>query len=153
MGPPPLSAKLKRLDTLVGDPQDPKDTRAAARILRKYANSFPKLEAQLELYTFEEFKSLLKALRADYKSLSIALKARTADKVGEFVKTDSNTAGLQLRELKPLAQVGIKARVDTIEQIKRLDLNRDELKRKGLEKETTIIQYIIDRRQSRVLRD
>jgi hypothetical protein len=153
MGPPSLNAKLKALHKFTGGTKGAIETKKASQILANYTHERPQLKAQLELYTFSEFGSLIKGLSAGYNSLRAALQSKGVDKVAEYVKIDSKTAGLQLRDLKPIEKLKPSRRFDTIAQIKRLDINRDELEPAGVKKETLIIQYVIDRRQSRVPRE
>jgi MoxR-like ATPase len=146
MGPPSFAAKLNALSKFTGE-ANPTDNVAAAKLLSQYADAEPQLRAQLELYTFDEFKSLVRALRADHKSLASSLRAKTAKEVAEFVKHDSRSVTLQLRGLAKLEKDG--RRYKTIKQIKSLDVDREELKKSEI-RETPLIQYLIDRRESRV---
>ena len=123
------------------------ENKAAISLLSQYADQSAELKMQLELYTFAEFKSLIRALCAT-APLSIRLNAMTAAGLAQFVKSDSQSAALQLRELEPaLTELGLSAK--TITKLKQLPIDREELRRKKI-RETRIIQYFIDRKLSRI---
>lgn len=147
MGPPSLTAKLKALHIFTDGVANSPENKAAIDLLSQYVNESAELKMQLELYTFAEFKSLIKALTVS-TPLSVRLNAMTAASLAQFVESDSQSAALQLRELKPTL-TELKLAAKTITKLKQLPINREELRRKKI-RETRIIQYFIDRKLSRI---
>lgn len=148
MGPPRLQAKLDAFQKFTEDKKNGTDTKLGRRLISQFARKDPRLEAQLELYTFAEFKSLVKALRGGKSSVAEKLKSMSATDFADFVDNDSETVALRLSDLEPLSIIS--EEVKTIAQLMRVKITRDRLEQKGISRETPIIQYLIDRRQSRV---
>lgn len=154
MGPPSLTAKLRSLHKFTGDPRTSAECKAASQLLKRYCNEQPRMAAQLEFYTFSEFKSFLIGLAGGNNSLRAALEKMTSVTLADQVARDSKTVGLQLPDLKPLEKLQIVvSRLNTVARIKKLDINRDALHDAGVKREPLLVQYLIDRRQSRVTRD
>jgi ATPase family associated with various cellular activities (AAA) len=145
MGPPTLKEKLKHFDKFLREDSSPLSKKAARLIADRLKGRF-RTSAQLEFYTFSEFKNLVRQLGNDITAITSKLETMTSDTFATFVNDDSQFIYLRLRDLEPLRKLIPEAQ--TLGDLKQLDISREQLRAQRIEV-TKVIQYLLDLQESR----
>src|ERR1035437_6908443 len=161
MGPPTLTAKLGSLNRFVDDSEDKPKTdkenfeaetliKEAAKLIEDFLVDKPQLRVQLELYTYGEFGSFVKALAHGKNSLAEKLKEMSQDDFVKYVNQDSKYVGLRISDLVPLGKCNVPHWSDwkTMADLDKLEFDRKTLVDKECEI-TPIIRYLLDRHESK----
>jgi SpoVK/Ycf46/Vps4 family AAA+-type ATPase len=149
MGPPTLSAKLSDFHRFVGENTATDKTKEAATSFSKLAAATAPTEGQLELYTFAEFKGLVKRLGEDIETIVEKLKKMSASDLSRMVDEDSQTATLRLRDLQ---ESSISYDKISAKKIQSLRINRKKLEKKQAVP-NQITRYVMDWSESRIPED
>ena len=147
MGPPTLEEKVRELHRFLGEQDLTVHSREAGRRLLELARAVPRIESQLEFYTFSEFRGLLKRLGRGGEALEKKLKGMSEAELAGFVDEDSVSATLRLRDLQTGSRWS--PAKTTLDEIRGLDLDRENLNRKGVVL-SQMTRYLLDRKECRV---
>jgi hypothetical protein len=147
MGPPTLKEKVNELHRFVGEQSLTPHSIEAGRRLCELARAVPRIEAQLEFYTFSEFKGLVKQLGRSGEAVEQRLTKMSETEFTAFVDEDSASATLRLRDLQTGSRRS--AAKTTLDEIRRLNLDREKLSKKGVIL-TQMTRYLLDRRECRL---
>jgi len=142
MGPPTLKAKLTSIHKFFGLDDATEEMKEAAAAIEKHLTHYPRTKVQLELYTYGEFLSFIKAVANMETGILSAVKKMTDVEFAERVKKDSEYVGLRTSDLN--AKWGNTWRTMA-------DLDRRKFARKAIQenKITPIDRYLFDRRESK----
>jgi hypothetical protein len=147
VGPPTLSAKVAEFHRFVGEEKSSDITRQAAELLWKHARKTPRIEAQLQLYTFSEFKGFVKRLGKDAKSVETNLQSTSPEEFAAKVDEDSASATLRLRELQTTSKWSFKN--TSLTELEQLRISRAKLEKKEIAP-NQITRYLLDWKESRL---
>lgn len=137
MGPPTLKEKLNHLHVFLGKEESSKTKKAATKI-RSYIKKAPRVKDQLELLTFGEFKTLMREVCEAQEDDTIQVVGR--EKFQEAVNGFSKYVTLRLSDAEDLGSTEL----DVL-------LNMDMVAKKpeSLQRRPPIIQYLVDRKESK----
>lgn len=145
MGPPTLSEKLKRLKAFFSEKSfDPMKAKQAAAKVRKYAKKGTWLYAQLELFTFDEFKHFLNRI-GNGTNIGNKLASLRQHELEDMVRDYSKYVTLKLDDLSS-------KHPDAFSKWKFRDWDDfpiDDIKPKQGEELSEMERYLLDRRESK----
>lgn len=153
MGPPTLPAKLDSLHRFIGDKAPSDETKESARLINMLLLDKPRTRVQLELYTYGEFVSFVKALAkggGGKDGLLQEVKTYVAETFAEKVEQDSKYVGLRTSDLDVLSDLKVKKSKDwkTLNDLDKLKFTFQSFDNRKSDI-TPIIRYLLDRRESK----
>jgi ATPase family protein associated with various cellular activities (AAA) len=143
VGPPSLEAKCERIHLFFGSGEEATTAtrKAGARILKMCGGRDRWLQQQLALYTFGDFKTLIRRISPRKDEIYTKIRALGRDELRDLVKADSKTAVLQFDDLEGILN---DYRVETVEELDTVNIDFSRFR-----PERPVIRFVRDRKQSR----
>lgn len=145
MGPPKLEEKLANVHKVFGLKAATEQTVKAGTTIREYLIGESTLQQQLGLYTYGEYRALLKSIGKEEK-IGDEIAVLGAKEFRDRLKGDNETLTLKLKDLEPLRKLHI--RWKTVDDLDRKNFTLKQLEIKRIQP-TQIIRYFCDRRESK----